>query len=277
MKKQKTIKKNIQIKGIGLHTGCQTEIILKPADADTGIQFFLRDDIGKEVIIPAHADYVSQTQRCTVLGKGDVKVWTVEHLLSATHALEVDNLIVEVKGREIPALDGSALPFVESLLKAGIKEQKSFKKYLVINKPVFVQKDSSYFVAMPGSEELKIICCVYFDHPHIGAQMKEVTLSEDYYIRELAPARTFGFLEEVQRLLRDNLALGGNLENALIISPKGYLSQLRFTDEVVRHKCLDLVGDLALCGKKICGQIIAIKTSHSLNVMAIKEILKQEV
>ncbi len=276
MEMQKTIDCDIEFTGIALHSGRKVTVKLKKAEANNGI-IFRRIDLPGKPEIPATLDYVVNTLMCTELGIGKAKIKTVEHFLSAVNALGIDNLIVEVDGCEMPAMDGSSFPFVQILLKAGIKELGIPKKVIKLLKEVVVEKDCKKVVFSP-SDRIKYSFLLEYDHPIIGRQKFDFDFSMEDYISEISPARTFGFLEEVEYLKKNNLALGGSLENAIVLDKKGVLNPegLRFKNEFVRHKILDAIGDISLIGYKVIGHFYGKKSGHELNYLIGKKILENK-
>jgi UDP-3-O-[3-hydroxymyristoyl] N-acetylglucosamine deacetylase/3-hydroxyacyl-[acyl-carrier-protein] dehydratase len=276
--KQKTIKKEISYSGIGLHTGKKVKITFKPAPIDSGVKFIRLDLEGRQGI-PAKVSKVIKASRETSIAEGEVKVQSVEHILAALTGLGIDNLIIEIDSDEIPAADGSAFPFAQVLKEAGIVEQEKEKEYLELKEPVSYVKEDVYLVALPN-EELRVSYTINFDHPVLKAQFASFIIDENTFMKEIAPARTFGFESEVKELREKGLIKGGSLENAVVISGKGILNKepLRFPDEFVRHKILDLLGDLYLIGSPIKAHIIALKSGHGANLELVKKIynLKKE-
>lgn len=257
--------------GIGLHTGKYTSVCLKPAPSDSGIVFLRKD---KSEYMRANPGAVSDTAYSTTLGSNGTRIKTVEHVLAALSGIGVDNLVVEVDGPEIPILDGSSARIVELLLQAGITEQDSARPYLKITKPVEFKNGSAEISAVPYDGRL-ITYHIYFDHCLLGHQSLSLELEEESFIRELAPARTFGFLKDVKHLRSMGLAKGGSLENAVILSDTSVLnsSGLRFEDEFVRHKVLDFIGDMSLGGFPIYGHITAKRSGHTANLKFLKKLL----
>ncbi len=276
MEMQKTINCDIEFTGIALHSGRKVTVKLKRSDANTGI-IFKRIDLPEKPEIPATLDYVVNTLMCTELGNGKARIKTVEHFLSAVNAFGIDNLIVEVDGCEMPAMDGSSFPFVQILLKAGIRELGIPKKVIKLLKEVVVEKDCKKVVFSP-SDSIKYSFLLEYDHPIIGKQKFDFVFSMEDYISEISPARTFGFLEEVEYLKKNNLALGGSLENAIVLDKKGVLNPegLRFKNEFVRHKILDAIGDISLIGYKVIGHFYGEKSGHELNYLISKKILENK-
>ncbi|MCS6830208.1 MAG: UDP-3-O-acyl-N-acetylglucosamine deacetylase [Armatimonadota bacterium] len=273
MSRQCTLKDAVSVQGVGVHTGKQCRVTVRPADENAGISFY----VGGQRI-PALAEYVVATDRCTTLGLDGARVMTVEHLLSALAGSGVDNAHVEVDGEEIPVLDGSAKPWVERFYSVGLLEQRAERHRIRLTRPVSVMAGDRGIWAMPHPERL-LITTVHYDHPLIGTQVAWFHLDKIDYLEEIAPARTFGFWEEVEALLARGKALGGNLENALVIFPDRYSSPLRFPDEVLRHKVLDIIGDLALVGVQVEALFVAVKPSHTLNTafaLALRQTIQGE-
>lgn len=268
--KQKTIKSEIYFSGTGLHTGEKISIKILPADADAGIRF-IRIDKSHE-IINGNVDSVVNSRREVALGQDETVIRTVEHLLAAFSGLEIDNAIVEMNASEPPVIDGSARPFVDLILQAGIKEQNREREYIVIDEPIWISLGGKELIALP-SDEMKISFTISYDHPVIKTQFATFNISPEVFKNEIAPARTFGFLKEVRELWENDLAQGGTLDNAVIIGEKKIINgELRFENEFVRHKILDLIGDLYLLGKPLLAHIIAIKSGHSTNIALVQKI-----
>ncbi len=297
--KQLTIKEDLTISGIGLHSGQSTSITLKPAAADSGITF-KRVDLEKEVAIPATANYVGSTERSTTLKKGDAEIKTVEHLLAALAGLGIDNLDIEVSGVEIPILDGSAKPFIDAILAIGLTELAAERTYFVVDEIIeYKDEETGAMITVMPADQFEATVLVDFPSPYVSTQFAAMNKIEDFAI-EIAPARTFGFINEVEALLDNGLIQGGSLDNALVFAHKelsdeelqgfaqkmgresasidnnGVLntSTLHFANEPARHKLLDLVGDLVLVSKPIKGKIIANKPSHKANTGLAKELRK---
>ena len=276
MERQRTIKCDIEFTGVALHSGRNVTVKLLPASPNTGI-IFKRIDLPGNPEIPAHIDYVVDTVMCTELGIGKVRIKTVEHFLSALFGLGIDNLIVKIDGCELPAMDGSSYPFIKLLLKAGIKEFDEPKKIIKITKKIEIKKKDKTVIIEP-SENLTFSFFIDYNHPLIGSQMFSFDFSTENYISEISKARTFGFLKEVELLRKNNLGLGGSLENAIVLTEDGILNPegLRYEDEFVRHKILDAIGDLSLIGLKFIGHFIGIKSGHELNYQLAKTLLKDK-
>jgi UDP-3-O-acyl N-acetylglucosamine deacetylase len=261
--KQKTIRKSFCLSGIGLHSGADSSLFFSPAPPNTGIVFIKN---GKE--IAAHISKVKETRRGTFIEGISV----VEHLLSAAYGLGIDNLRIEIKGDEAPAMDGSALPYVESLRAAGIIEQQEAKNFLAVDLPLKVIEDEASLEVLPYSG-FKVNFSV--DFPGIGNQHCHFDLKNGSFEKEVAPARTFGYIDEYELLKEQGLARGASFENALVIGKDGYINNPRFPDELVRHKVLDLIGDLALLGRPLQAEIIAVKSGHKLNIELVRRLVKR--
>jgi len=270
--KQRTIRKSVEIVGVGLHKGVPIKMTLEPLDANMGIIFYRIDE---GVNIPLTTEYVVDTKMATVIGKDGVVVSTIEHLLSAIYAYGIDNLKIVLDNDEIPILDGSSSGFCMLLDEVGIKELDATKKAIKVKKEVEVKVDGK-FVKLKPSNHIIYDFSIDFDHPAIGEQQFKFDYSIEEYKENISKARTFGFLHEVQYLRSIGLAQGGSLENAIvlddqkIINPEG----LRFDDEFVRHKILDAIGDMSLLGYTMIGEYNAHAGSHHLNHLLTKELLK---
>ena len=263
MIKQRTLEHSIRCSGIGLHSGRKIELVLHPARANSGITF-IRSDLGIE--FPAKADHVTDTRLCTTIGKDDANIATVEHLLSALAGLGVDNARIEVSGAEVPIMDGSSAPFVFLIQCAGIREQSAAKKVLRILKRVSVEEGEKRCALYPASG-FKVSYLLNYDHPLLRQRKVSVDFSHQAYTREISRARTFGFLHEVEALQKAGLALGGSLENAIVLDSHRVVNEggLRYEDECVRHKILDTLGDLSLSGYPIVGAFEGELTGHDMN------------
>jgi UDP-3-O-[3-hydroxymyristoyl] N-acetylglucosamine deacetylase len=261
MRFQNTIKKEVSIKGTGLHTGREISVCLKPAPRDTGI-IFIRTDKGN-VEIKACVGSVTDTTFATTLAAEKVRVGTVEHLISAFAGLDIDNVYVELDGPEVPIMDGSALPFVSMIRAAGVSRQGKRVSCIRILEPIVVIEGPCQIAVTPY-EGTRITHRVNYTHPAFKEQRMGIDITGDNFVRELAPARTFGFLRDVQMLKARGLVRGGSLIN------KG---KLRFRDEFVRHKILDVVGDVSLLGFPLYGHIVANKSGHTLSIKLLKKIL----
>jgi UDP-3-O-[3-hydroxymyristoyl] N-acetylglucosamine deacetylase len=271
MRLQRTIKKEGFFHGIGLHTGKYATVKLKPASRDTGIVFFRSD---RDAIIRAGLNAVTDTAFATTLGYDGVKIKTVEHLLAAAAGLGIDNLLIDIDGPEVPVLDGSSTEFVGILLEAGIAKQAKKISCLKIMAPVAYEDANCRVVALPYNGR-RLSYFMSFSHKLLGNQDYTIDLNETNFAAQIAPARTFGFLKDIERLRANGLARGGSLDNAIVLDDEGVLnaSGLRFSDEFVRHKILDGVGDLSLIGMPIEGHIVMEKSGHSANVHFLKKLL----
>jgi UDP-3-O-[3-hydroxymyristoyl] N-acetylglucosamine deacetylase len=271
MRSQRTIKNEVSFEGIGLHTGRHAKVTLKPASRDTGISFLRRD---KNTIIKADVGSVIDTAFATTIGQDGAKIRTVEHMMAALAGLGIDNIIVDVDGPEVPILDGSSTQLISIILQAGIAKQGKKMPYLRIKRPIIFDDGNSKVAALPY-EGRRITYSIFFNHYGFGEQRLSIEINEETFAREIAPARTFGFLKDIEYLRTNGLAKGGSLENAIILGEKGVLnsSGLRFKDEFVRHKVLDSIGDLAILGFPIYGHIIANKSGHSTNIKFLKKLL----
>lgn len=270
---QSTIANSIAISGIGLHSGHRINMKLRPAEAGTGI-IFHRSEGERTVSIEAVSANVVDTRLATVLGKSGLSVSTVEHLLAALRAFSIDNLHIDIDGPEVPILDGSAAPFVELLQQAGTRSLKRSRKFLAIRKPMTLV-DGEKRISLIPSRFFRITYDIAFTHPCIGIQHLSAKVTRDSFCSGLAPARTFGFLQEVEYLKANGLARGGSLENAVVIAEDRILNPegLRFADEFVRHKMLDAIGDFSLLGYPLLGHIRAFKSGHDLNHRMSEKIL----
>jgi len=270
---QHTLQYSVKISGIGLHSGRQITMTLRPASAGTGVVFHRREG-ERTVSIEAISANVVDTRMATVIGKGDLSVSTIEHLMAALAACGVDNLHIDIDGPEVPIMDGSAAPFIQLLQEAGTRQLSASRKYLAIRKPITVI-DGEKRISLIPSRFFRVSYDIAFDHPCIGLQQRSVKVSESLFNRDLAPARTFGFLHEVEYLKANGLARGGSLENAVVIGEDRILNPegLRFADEFVRHKILDAIGDFSLVGYPILGHLKAFKAGHDINHQAVEKIL----
>ncbi len=272
---QRTLKNTIRASGVGLHTGTKVLMTLRPAEVDTGI-VFRRTDLTPPSDIPAHAENVGDTQLGTTLVKGDARVSTVEHLLSAFAGLGIDNAIVEVSAPEVPIMDGSAGPFVFLLQSAGVAEQKTAKKFVRIKKTVRVE-DGDKWAEFKPFDGFKVNFEIEFDHPVFKrrTQASSMDFSTTSFLKEVSRARTFGFMRDLETLRNRNLALGGNLDNAIVLDDFRVLNEdgLRYEDEFVKHKILDAIGDLYLLGHSLIGEFSGYKSGHALNNQLLRALL----
>jgi UDP-3-O-[3-hydroxymyristoyl] N-acetylglucosamine deacetylase len=256
-----------------LHSGQKVNVVLRPAPADSGIRFRRTDLGGQE--IPALATNLGGGQQLqTGLMSGEASVETVEHLLAALRSLGVDNCCVELSQREVPIMDGSSAPWVYLIQDAGTRELPAVRRTVQILRPIQVQHGDKRIALFPA-DRFKISYTISFDHPMLRHQQKTLEFSEQQFVDEIAPARTFGFLKEVEMLRQRGLALGGSLENAIVIGETGVLNPLRFDDEFVRHKILDALGDLALVGHPVQGHLVVHRGGHALHTALAAEVLRQ--
>jgi len=272
MRLQNTIKNEILVSGLGLHTGRVINMKLVPAPRDTGV-VFIRTDKGN-VRVKANVCFVSDTSFATTLASEGVKVGTVEHLLAALAGLNIDNVFVKIDGPEVPIMDGSSLPFISKILEAGIAKQAKTVNFLRILEPIAVTEGPCQIAVTPY-EGTRITYRVFYTHPVFGEQKMGIDITSMNFLNELAAARTFGFLRDVEMLKSKGLARGGSLDNAIVLGEKEVMNrgELRFKDEFVRHKILDAVGDISLIGLPIYGHIIANKSGHTLHVKLLRKIL----
>lgn len=271
--KQKTLSRSIEIRGYGLHTGKASKIRIKPARPNSGI-IFIKDGTA----IPATHENVTDVNHATNLGKDGVVVRTVEHLLSALSGLGIDNVRIYVEGEEIPGLDGSSRLFAEEIMKAGIVTQQDTRTYYKVVKLFRIEREDGGFIEIqPNGGGFKAAYAISYDHPFLRYQFTAFDACYSQYCEEIAPARTYCFYEEIAHLLKKGLGRGGNTRNALVIGKEGFLNgPPRFEDEPVRHKLLDLIGDLKLLGKPIMGEIKVFKAGHHLHVKFLKAFAKSD-
>lgn len=276
MIKQRTLKNSIKATGIGLHTGQKVYMTLMPAPINSGI-VFRRTDLNPVVEIPAQATRVVNTTLSTNLGKDGVRVATIEHLMSALAGLGIDNAIVELSAEEVPIMDGSAAPFVFLIQSAGVAEQEAAKRFIRIKKEVSVESEGKIATFKPF-DGFKVGFEIEFEHPAFEGRNKKTCLdfSTTSFVKEISRARTFGFMRDFEYLRSQNLALGGSLENAIVVDDYRILNDdgLRYDDEFVKHKVLDAVGDLYLLGNSLIGEFFGYKSGHYLNNMLLRELLE---
>ena len=267
MLKQRTLKSSIKTTGVGLHTGARVELLMRPAPVDTGI-VFIRTDLPHAVTIPAKAENVGETRLSSTLKFGGASVSTVEHLMSALAGVGVDNLFIDIAGPEVPIMDGSAGPFVFLLKSAGLEEQSAPKRYLRVLSTVEV-RDGDKLARFDPYDGCRLDFTIDFPHPVFGSENRHVVVdfAEDSYAKEVARARTFGFMQDMDALRSAGLALGGSLQNAIVLDEAKILNTegLRYDNEFVRHKVLDAIGDLYLLGHPLIGGFTANKSGHALN------------
>src|SRR5437870_6811933 len=273
MNVQRTLRRSISCAGIGLHSGNKVTLSLKPAPSDFGIRF-RRTDLGG-VEIPATVHHLAGINYATGLSRDAGTVDTVEHLLAALVSLGIDNVIVELNHPEVPIMDGSAAPFVYLINEAGIKRLQAPRRYLKIVRPIAISRGDKRIALYP-SDHFKVTYSISYDHPLLRHQSRTLRITEESFIEEIAPARTFTFLKDVEMLRQNGLALGGSLENAIVLGETGVLNNaLRFEDEFVRHKILDAIGDLALVGYPVVGHLVAHRAGHALHTEFAAKILEE--
>lgn len=270
---QRTLRDSTTITGIGLHTGSRITLKLRPAAANTGIVFH-RSDGDRTVAIKACAENVIDTRMATVLGVDGLSVSTVEHFMAALAAFGIDNLHVDIDGPEVPVLDGSAAPFMREIQHVGYKSLNTSRRFVAIRKPLEIIEGEKRINIIP-SRFFRITFDIAFDHPAISVQQHSMKFTTEAFLKDIASARTFGFLEEVEYLKANGLARGGSLENAVVIDKQGVMNPegLRYPDEFVRHKILDAFGDFSLLGAPMLGHIRAFKAGHDLNAKMVRKIL----
>jgi UDP-3-O-[3-hydroxymyristoyl] N-acetylglucosamine deacetylase len=270
---QNTLKNKVTFCGIGIHSGKDVEVTLRPAEEGTGIVFH-RTDLEPSVSIEAIAANVVNTRLSTTIGTNGVIVATIEHLMAALRICGIDNVYVDINGPEVPIMDGSAAPFVKWIEEAGVKTQARQRKYLVVKRPVTITDGDKKVTIIP-SRFFRISFDMRFNHPIVNNQFRSVKLTKSSFNKEIAAARTFGFLAEFETLKANGFAQGASLENAVAIGNEGILNKegLRFADEFVRHKILDAAGDFSLLGYHILGHVKAFKSGHDLNHRLVKELL----
>ena len=268
--RQTTLERDVSFRGVGLHTGEPISVKLLPAPADTGVVFIAEN--GER--IPAAASEVVSTLLATTIGRGTARISTVEHLLAALAGLAIDNVIVEISGQEAPILDGSSRPFVDAVLEAGVAELRRERMVWLVRRPFTVREGVKEVTLWPAPQS-RISLSIDFAHPVIGEQRWDGVVTPGIFARELAPARTFGFLKDVEMLQASGLARGGSLDNAVVLDDTKVLNPegLRFPDEFVRHKVLDAIGDFSLAGRPIVGHMVSHRSGHELNQRCVRELL----
>jgi UDP-3-O-[3-hydroxymyristoyl] N-acetylglucosamine deacetylase len=271
---RKTVANVVAIEGIGLHSGIYTRVELRPADAGTGI-VFTRTDLGG-LQIPAIQASTTSLDYATTVGKDDVAIGTVEHLLSAVYAFGLTDLEIAIDGPEVPIIDGSAMPFVNLIEASQVKDLDERVTVLAVREAIEVRDGDKFIRIDPARGTLDVSYSIDFAHPSIGSQSIQFTLDPASFGREIAPARTFGFLRDVEKLRAVGLARGGSVDNCIVLDDEKVANgELRFDDEFVRHKVLDLVGDLVLLGRPLVGRITASKAGHALHSKFVSEILRK--
>jgi UDP-3-O-[3-hydroxymyristoyl] N-acetylglucosamine deacetylase len=267
---QITLAREVFCEGVGLHSGKPATVKILPAPENTGI-VFIRTDLTDRPRIEAVAENVTTTLRATTISKGNIRIFTIEHLLSALHVYGVDNCYIEVNGKEPPVQDGCSAYFFAALQKAGKKIQNKLRKEVVIDKIYRIDDGERFIIALPY-DKFRISFTSLNEHPLIGTQYADFIVTEDVYAKDIAPARTIAYEKEIKHLQDMGLGLGGSLENVIVYNDAGWINKLRFTDELVRHKILDVIGDLRLTGGIVKGHFIAVKSGHQLNTELAKEI-----
>lgn len=274
LQRQRTIRRDAALEGVGLHTGQLVRVRFRPAEPHRGIRF-VRTDLGGRLEVPVSPatllDPLRRPRRTSV-GTGSVEVHTIEHLMATCYGLGVTNLLIELTGEEVPGLDGSAFPFLETLKYAGLVEQEAFQQPLVVKEPVWVGEDGSTVLVLPD-DQFRVSYTMSYAYPALQAQFFSRTCPHEVFEQELAPSRTFCLAEEVEELRRAGLGRGATYENTVVVGPQGVINNhLRFTDEFVRHKVLDLLGDLYVLGRPIQGHVIAVRSGHSLNLKLVQRL-----
>lgn len=275
VEQQRTIAGEVSISGVGLHTGQETTITFKPAEVDSGIRF-VRTDLEDKPVIPVHADYavLEDSLFLTALGNRENQVLTVEHVLSACNGMAIDNVILEVSSSEPPICDGSSQTFVEAIQKAGIVPQDRPRKYIEVQEPIWLYENGLELAIIP-SERFEVTYKIDYDHPAVGIRSASFLITDENFSEKIAPARTFCFLKDVDILRQQGKIKGGSLENAIVIGEHDFLNEeLRFDDEIVRHKILDVIGDLSLLGAPLKGHVIAVRSGHAFNIRFVQKMLE---
>jgi UDP-3-O-[3-hydroxymyristoyl] N-acetylglucosamine deacetylase/3-hydroxyacyl-[acyl-carrier-protein] dehydratase len=276
-KQQQTFKKAVSFSGVGLHTGNAVTMTFKPAAVDTGIRF-KRTDLDGQPEVEALVANVVETTRGTTIGKGNMRVHTIEHVMAAFHALGVDNAVVELDANEPPVGDGSAQPYLKMIAEAGLVEQDGKREVAQITEPIWFKQGDSTVVMLPA-ERLSVSCTISFPVGGMDSQYFSLGVDQESFAEEIAPSRTFCFFHEVEHLMKAGLIKGGSLENANIVRGESVLTQggLRFRDEFVRHKILDIIGDIYLLGRPVVAQIIAIRPGHTVNYELTKQLAQKAI
>ncbi|MCL6589680.1 MAG: UDP-3-O-acyl-N-acetylglucosamine deacetylase [Firmicutes bacterium] len=277
MQYQQTIASELKISGTGLHSGTAVAMAILPQPVDTGI-LFRRSDLPDQPLIKADAHAVIDTRKSVTVGRDGWRIGTIEHLMAVFHGLGIDNALVEVDGAELPMGDGSALYFARLILEKGLRVQEAPRRYTYIREPLWVEGNvqrqdepcQAILIGLP-SDKFQVSFTFTSDHKATGTQFFQFTLGENNFLTEIAPARTIAFIKEIEYLRSQGLAMGNDLNSVVIVSEEGYENPLRFTEEIVRHKILDLIGDLYLAGPLI-GHFIAIRSGHSLDYKLVKKI-----
>ena len=280
MIKQRTLKQSIKVTGVGLHSGNKVTLTLRPAMVNTGV-IYCRTDVNPPVTFPANANAVRDTMLCTCLvNEEGIRISTVEHLNAALAGLGIDNIIIEVDAPEIPIMDGSSSPFIYLLLDAGIEEQNAPKKFIRVKQPVRVEDGDKWAEFKPYNQGFRLDFTIDFEHPAIGKDVRhyQMDFSAQAFVQQISRARTFGFMKDIEYLQSQGLALGGSLDNAIVLDNYRILNEdgLRFKDELVRHKMLDAIGDLYMAGYNIIGNFKAYKSGHGLNNKLLRALLANQ-
>lgn len=274
--KQRTLKNSIRVTGVGVHNGEKVFVTLRPASVDTGV-VFRRTDLHPPVEIPAKVEYIGDTRMCTCLEKGPAKIATVEHLLSALSGLGIDNIYIDVTAPELPIMDGSAGPFIFLIQSAGIEEQDALKKFVLIKKTVEVTEEGGKKVTVSPFHGFKVNFALEYEHPLFSYtnQLASFDFSSTSYVKEISRARTFGFLADYDYIRQNELSKGASLDNVVVIDENNILNEdgLRYPDEFVKHKVLDVIGDLYLLGHNVLGEFSGYKSGHHLNSRLLQAIL----
>ncbi len=277
MEYQKTIQREVKLEGVGLHTGAKVKLAFKPSMPNSGINF-IRVDLPGKPMVRGHISKIldiTKNPRRTSIGQQGVEIHTVEHLMASLCALGIDNIIVELDNKELPGLDGSAIDIFNTLKEAGIQEFDVPRKFFQVREPLWIEEGDSSLVILP-SEEFSVSYTLDYDHPLLRAQHIRLSLNEEIFEKEIAPARTFCLEREAQLLLKQGLGKGASYENTLVLGDKGVIkNKVRFDDEFVRHKVLDLIGDLYLFGLGLKGHVIAVKSGHPLNLRLLEKVYQQ--
>src|SRR5438552_14338584 len=273
MDAQRTLRRQVSCVGIGLHSGNKVNLTLRPAPADFGVRF-RRTDLGDHDV-PATVHHLAGIQLATGLARNDVSVETVEHLLAALVSTGIDNVVIELNSPEVPIMDGSAAPFIYLIQEAGVKRLTTPRKYLKIIRPIAISRGDKRIALYP-SDHFKVTYSISYDHPLLRHQSRTVRITEETFVEEVAPARTFTFLKDVEMLRQNGLALGGSLENAIVLGEAGVLNNaLRVEDEFVRHKIRDAIGGLAAVGYPVVGHLVAHRAGHALHTEFAAKILEE--
>ncbi len=275
LSRQRTIRRPARVEGVGLHSGRRSQVEFKPAPSDNGIAFIRTDLAGSQPVAASITNILdaSRRPRRTSIGQGAVEVHTIEHLMAGCYASGVDNLLVELNGEEVPGLDGSAYPFVELLRQAGFQEQEAPRQVIPVREPVWIEEDSAIVAVLPD-EAFRVSYTLSYPIPGLKAQFFSANLTSPFLETELAPSRTFCLAQEVEALRRIGLGRGANYENTVVVDAEGRVinNRLRFPDEFVRHKVLDLIGDLYLLGRPLQAHVIAIRSGHALNLRLVQKL-----